>query len=414
MSNSSSSSQASTPLSPPPTSGSTNSSGILLEEGINASVITEGEWVNVSLSISNTLPVANRLNSSFGFPFVGAQVDFTAPFTCITPEPAMLVIMPGNYTLDDLRKVANSTSYCPNSPQLPPITFEPDSENATITGANPLTNVPEDPGPYRMAFNWTIPGSLSSSPELFSATGFGDMTPFSPGVYTIAVSDEWGQAVVLHLLVTSGILTGPSSTSVRNPNGGLNLVMSVQPVGAQGNISVNVQEVNPLSSLNNVTSVQNWHYFISGDYEVQGSIQLNPFNPCGPPGPVGLAIFKGFYDKNDFFYGSPLGLIFPQLYLCTTTSGPKVPVYDLFQPLSDRLSVYVGDSFSYNDTASLSLSVAGYWTGLSNPTFHPFPPGAYTIVGGDQWGNIILMYLMVSTTGAISIGTNIVASTSGQ
>jgi hypothetical protein len=95
------------------------------------------------------------------------------------------------------------------------LTFEPESTLANATMA-PLfqSNANETFAPQSMSINFTAGGYwnlLNISNQVFtpwicpvcSSTGMSPTAaPFTPGVYTVAVADEWGQTAVLHFTVS--------------------------------------------------------------------------------------------------------------------------------------------------------------------------------------------------------------------
>ena len=42
------------------------------------------------------------------------------------------------------------------------------------------------------------------------------------------------------------------------------------------------------------------------------------------------------------------------------------------------------------------MTLKGYWTDDSYPKFTYFDPGVYTVLGGDEWGNLALVHFTVS------------------
>ena len=93
------------------------------------------------------------------------------------------------------------------------------------------------------------------------------------------------------------------------------------------------------------------------------------------------------------------------LYLYNTTfftsgTANTYPFVYVFKPMSDRVSVYLGGQPYSNETASISASVNGFWTGGQGSTglakLNQFPAGVYTIVGADEWGNVLVLHFTVT------------------
>jgi hypothetical protein len=131
-------------------------------------------------------------------------------------EPVRVVVLNGTYTFQELPSVANVvfTYTCSAGGNVSNVILQPMSDQANLTGYISCdaggcrsANV----GPYSLALNFTTSGywdlqSLSKQGGGDSIVGDHDESPipstlFAPGVYTIAVGDEWGATVVLYLTV---------------------------------------------------------------------------------------------------------------------------------------------------------------------------------------------------------------------
>jgi hypothetical protein len=49
-----------------------------------------------------------------------------------------------------------------------------------------------------------------------------------------------------------------------------------------------------------------------------------------------------------------------------------------------------------NQQISAEITLKGYWTNSSVPNFTYFDPGVYTVVGGDEWGNLVFVHFTIS------------------
>jgi DNA-binding transcriptional ArsR family regulator len=200
----------------------------------------------------------------------------------------------------------------------------------------------------------------------------------------------------------------PSNISAVNSSNGLNLTMGMPDMTIKSgqNIDIVIYESNTLNATNTINASSNWSSFITPFYE---------YYPVGiAPGsslPVGLAIFKGYYAVSNISNAESLDFIQPGMY--SGFALPKVDSY-VFQPLSVVASIfteppetYVNGTLVSNPPYSISLMkneliTSGYWTD-SNPNdylgqdalFHNFEPGVYTVAGGDEWGQLILLHFMV-------------------
>jgi hypothetical protein len=191
-----------------------SANGIKLSLAVNATSITAGENIHLQMSISNTLPATNQFQRtgywSFSEPFYAVPVAVWP--ACFLPLPLYVIVLRGNYTQEQLPVVDNSTSHgypCGNGGVVEAVTFQSNSAEANTTvdtGRGPSISV----GPYLLEANVTTDGYWDTrqltealNPPIISAQNSTSVpsTPFSPGVYTIAVEDIWNQAVVLHVTV---------------------------------------------------------------------------------------------------------------------------------------------------------------------------------------------------------------------
>jgi hypothetical protein len=129
--------------------------------------------------------------------------------------------------------------------------------------------------------------------------------------------------------------------------------------------------------------------------------------PCGPLNlPVGFTIYSGNYSMVQVLNAKPssLTLYQPGVYNCPAIFF--VGGYQ-FQPDSDVATVYSGGADNqtsqpiFTEPMVGSGSSSGSWTGRwsilgSGSRFQNFQPGVYTVVGGDEWGDIALLYFTVT------------------
>ena len=181
----------------------------------------------------------------------------------------------------------------------------------------------------------------------------------------------------------SSVLLG-NTALVLNSSDRLGLTIRAEP-GLDGNYTFAVRESNLLNSVNNVTEADGWAYR-------QDSAGL-----CGPDpyvNPVEFAVVQGHYAQNNYTSSSALPFFNPTiLNLCgevTITGGSNE--YG-FQPLSDAFLFPIGSAQPEVGAASVTITTSGYWTvgqdGVA--TLIPFPPGAYTVIGADEWGDVVLL-----------------------
>jgi hypothetical protein len=182
----------------------------------------------------------------------------------------------------------------------------------------------------------------------------------------------------------SSVLLGNTAV-VLNSSDGLGLSIQAE-LGLDGNYTFTVRESNLLNSVNNVTEADGWAY------------RQDSASPCGPDpytNPVEFAVVQGHYGLNNYTSSKALPFYNPgDLYPCgevTITGGSNAFA---FQPLSDAFSFPTGSAQPEVGAASEGITTSGYLTAtqeLAQATLKPFPPGAYTVIGADEWGGVVLL-----------------------
>ncbi|MHB8567248.1 MAG: hypothetical protein ACYC7D_13085 [Nitrososphaerales archaeon] len=198
---------------------------------------------------------------------------------------------------------------------------------------------------------------------------------------------------------TTGVLNNyPTAAQTTNSTLGLELKLSINSATfspGQG-VLVNITEYNTLDRLNNVSVARNWPI---------GGLTLGP---CGVNNPVGAAIFQGYFTSSNISAGSPLSLFASGTYNCPAFLFVR---YYVFQPMSDDGSTYV---LSGNGTSTFccgnpppisgSLNVTSYWDRTN--TEHSLSAGVYTVIGGDEWGQLVLLHFVVTQQTTTSLSNN--------
>ncbi len=154
-------------------------------------------------------------------------------------------------------------------------------------------------------------------------------------------------------------------------------------------VEIEISEQNTLLLTNTVASSHDW------------PITGLSLSPCGILNyPMGFAIFKGYHLQNDLPSADRLDLYGPGVYFCPLILF-GISSYT-FAPGSDSASINAGPSPNPSFTIPIQSqgTFNGYWSSsipyLSSPTFHSFSPGVYTIVGGDEWGDLLVLHFVVS------------------
>jgi len=199
----------------------------------------------------------------------------------------------------------------------------------------------------------------------------------------------------------------------------LRIVLNATRIGPESAIGAQVILSNPLDSNltavmpeSNNSTILNWSWddFLCGD-GILSSV-------------VSFALFQGhFVAENLSQAGDPLslappvrppcGVIGPPQFLVFLPSGSNVWVYLAIPPpppftwktvvnATTELCPITGSGF----TCGPSSGLFGYWLGgvngpmgnytTSNPDFHYFPPGQYTLAAEDAWGHQAFAYFVVT------------------
>ncbi len=197
--------------------------GIELAASISATRILVGQNISVTMSISNALPAVNNVSTSNDWQFQGVRVALWGG--CNIEYPIEVAILRGNYTVQGVQSVANTTLQyvCFGEVNINRVIFQPNSDQANLTGIGPAPRVNQTLGPYSQTLSFSAGGSWNltglaqqqaiSIPIMGSSSDPVQFTPFVPGVYTVAVEDEWGQVLILHFSVGSSGAGGPATTT---------------------------------------------------------------------------------------------------------------------------------------------------------------------------------------------------------
>lgn len=187
-------------------------------------------------------------------------------------------------------------------------------------------------------------------------------------------------------LTTSTNVSGTSKLSLR-----LRINSTTLTVGQ--NLSVSISDFNSADTSENVSVAAKW------------PISNLTLYACGTLDfPFGVAIIKGNYDEGNLSSGATLQVVEGGPQSCQ--SGPNFTNY-YFEPNSDKATLSGGcvssSSCEQPFYMSQTIVISGYWTGgvpvPMEPTapsiLHPLQPGEYTVVGGDEWGEVAILHFVV-------------------
>jgi len=188
---------------------------------------------------------------------------------------------------------------------------------------------------------------------------------------------------------------GMNSATVVSTNGLSFSVSTDQAAYAPGReIEVVTDEKNTLAKTNNVP--------VSDDWSLDGLIRMY-FGPAAYPDvPYGIAVYRGDYTSANISRLTQLNLYDPSAEPLATAAF--APTSYSFEPLSDIAYIIPGKNIPSADAGSnkpnqqisAEITLKGYWTNSSAPSFTYFDPGIYTVVGGDEWGNLVFVHFTVS------------------
>jgi hypothetical protein len=207
-----------------------------LQVGVDSTQLSVGQSLRISVDLVNTAPNTNNVSATATPPdngswrFGGFPI-FTWP-GCVFPYPLQFIVVKGNYTVGSLSAadpVATiSAPFCMEGGTATQFAFAADGDRVNITAVECMALCSPYPGTqlptsYRLESNFTVMGywnaTYAQSEPLLTASvpasngccgavtyPYPEVAPlgqiaFVPGVYTLAVSSEWGQAEVLHFTV---------------------------------------------------------------------------------------------------------------------------------------------------------------------------------------------------------------------
>jgi hypothetical protein len=177
--------------------------GLNFSISINGTSLSSNQSIEITASIFNTLSNANNITANVNnYQFLGYHL-FPNPAGYWT-GPYLFVVLNGSYDALGMNGLGgkgwaeNGVSEESSTPWS--YRFGQNSSSATLAiyGCTAFCQN-GTVGPYPSSASvvvrgyWTVPVKTGSYPS--------PPNPFSPGVYTVAVEDEWGAVLVLHFTV---------------------------------------------------------------------------------------------------------------------------------------------------------------------------------------------------------------------
>jgi hypothetical protein len=248
---------------------------------------------------------------------------------------------------------------------------------------------------------WSVTGGkLPIGLQLNPTNGVISGTPMiatNPAFVTFMVTDNSKKIAFKQILMavnppTVNTTTTTSDTVVSassNTTNGLKLSLSVDATpNIQHQISITLDETNVLSEINNIPVSDNWSYKGLG------------VAPCDFTSPYGIAVFEGDYVASNLSTGTPLTLYDPHITRLCPTNYPVISYS--FQPSLDWAQVIENPANPLHNSQQMQyeLTINGYWPDdnfSSNSQSTSFAPGVYTVVAGDEWGNLVILHFTVAS-----------------
>jgi len=209
------------------------------------------------------------------------------------------------------------------------------------------------------------------------------------------------------------IVAGPAGSPVINKTGSFTMIVSLDNKTAQTMFSVigeNNKNPSPLKlSLSTDEQIMQSGKGLVISISVNNTLPIQEkikdvdewplhdlsLDPCIPR-PFGIAIFDGYYTEQNMTDGKPLP-IFNLDALCPVINATQSYV---FEPQSTHATVSTcSDSnlpyCSYTQDMEDKVTIGGTWY---EGNLIPFKPGVYTLVGGDEWGDVAIQYFTVTSS----------------
>jgi hypothetical protein len=179
---------------------------------VNGTTIGEGEDVAITATLFNSLSQNDNVSTSSNWPFYGLSIYNENWPPCAYYSPLELVVLKGSYSLSQMREIGTGPLFedsCMESSSYISFDFQPNNDSAYVTGSYSVTGNVSTYGPVNASVTLTTNGYWDNSssiayPPEYGSSEYGFLAaqhPFVPGVYTIAIGDEWGELVVSHLTV---------------------------------------------------------------------------------------------------------------------------------------------------------------------------------------------------------------------
>ncbi|MCL5068622.1 MAG: hypothetical protein M1368_09770 [Thaumarchaeota archaeon] len=205
-------------------------------------------------------------------------------------------------------------------------------------------------------------------------------------------------ALMLSVGITTSLLSDRPSSLYSAGSGvgaqGLRLNLSVNSTTATSNgaFTITISDTNTLGVTNNLPRQNNW---------ALGEL-ANSACPSVDSSPLSVAVFKGVYSATNISSAQNVPLLPPGItFFCPSRDY----THFVFEPKSSVVTA-TGNSATngVKFTMTTTITLRDYYNGVqlvpgSNTTsssqFSHLPVGSYTVAGGDEWGDLVLVHLTV-------------------
>jgi len=184
----------------------------------NETTIRAGQELAVTVTLYNPLGQNYNISTNNAWPFNGLLMFSQSWPYCYFYSPFELLVLKGNFSVSGVISTTqsigpNTTSAlgtCWEQEDYRNFRFEPSSDWVYVASRYSVTGNVSVVGPQNASVTVATNGywdndTLLSYPSSYASTGnytfLEAQHPFVEGVYTIAVGDEWGQLVVIHVTV---------------------------------------------------------------------------------------------------------------------------------------------------------------------------------------------------------------------
>ena len=195
----------------------TTMSGIELLASTNGTTIRVGQELAVTATLFNPSSQGYNITTGNHWSFNGLLMFSQSWPYCYFYSPIELLVLKGNFSVSGVIATAqsigpNTTSgmFCFEHEDYQNFRFEPSSDSAYVASRYGVTGNVSVVGPQNASLTVSTNGywdnnTLLSYPSSYTSTGnytfLEAQHPFVEGIYTIAVGDEWGQLVAIHVTV---------------------------------------------------------------------------------------------------------------------------------------------------------------------------------------------------------------------